>query len=671
MNEQTLMQQQLRQAAPVRSVDEEARTVEVVFSTGAVVPHFMNTPEGWRQVRTRVRIEDAALRLDRLNAGAAVLDGHHEFSSGDVIGVVEKAWVADGKALATLRFSAAPEVEPIWQKIVEGVLRNVSMGFYVHRATIEWVQGTDDEKDEVWWLDDVEPFEISMVAVGADPGAQVQKAAEQSAAMVIDKREEIDMSKTQQAPAPSQPDSAAAQQTESQATPAGNDTATLTQAATPNMEDAVRAERARISGIRQSGTTLGLDEAEITKAIDDGVALDAFRQHAIDLVAQRGGVTTDGAATVTQTASVGGPRAVVTEDGTDRFRQGAMEGLMIRAGLSTDKANEFTSLSLAELVRQSLALAGDSRTFRSRTEMVGQAFVQSGGMHSTSDFANVLSNVMHKSALMGWEEAEESFELWTSEGTLTDFRAAKRVGTGVFSSLAKKEEGADYQAGTFGDRGESIVLATYGRLLNITREAIINDDLSLLTDAPRKMGRAARRTIGNLCYDVLTSNPTMSDGTALFHADHGNLAASGAAPSVTTLGAARAAMRVQKEGDAKALNITPQYLLVPAALETTANVLMNSVVDPTANKGHAPNPVSGMAEVITDARLDADSVTAWYLAANPSMHDTVEVAYLDGIKEPYLDQQERWSTDGAQMKVRIDAGVAPMDHRTFYKNAGA
>lgn len=361
--------------------------------------------------------------------------------------------------------------------------------------------------------------------------------------------------------------------------------------------------------------------------------------------------------------------ARVTADARDKFKKGAQLSLMFKAGHGTGERNEFSSLSLSELARASIEMAGEKARFDDRRTMVSRAFTMAGS-HTTSDFAEILSNVMGKAALKGWEEAEETFDLWTTKGTLTDFKATKRVGAGLFGALPMVEEGADYTHGTVGDRGEDIVLATYGKLLRISRQAIINDDLSILGRLPMKMGRAARHTIGNLVYGVLTSNPTMADGKALFHADHNNLAASGGALAVSTFDAGRTAMRTQKDEDA-VLNITPSYLIVPAALESTAEVLMTSTVDPRDAKGHATNPVAGKATVVSDGRLDAKSATAWYLAGNPAAFDTIEVAYLDGNDTPYLEEQTAWSSDGVEMKVRIDAGVSPLDFRPFYKNAGA
>lgn len=363
--------------------------------------------------------------------------------------------------------------------------------------------------------------------------------------------------------------------------------------------------------------------------------------------------------------------ATVVADARDKFKMGAQLALMAKLGMEGGERNEFTSLTLSEMAAHSLALAGDTDRIPSRLQMIGRALTMSGS-HSTSDFANVLSNVASKSALKGWQEAEETYQIWTVAGVLSDFKPSKRVDTGLFGSLPQKIEGADYAYGTVGDRGETITLATYGKIFKITREAILNDDLSILGRVPEKMGRAARTTIGNLVYAILTSNPTMADGTALFHADHANLAGSGSALSVTSLSVARAAMRTQREAaGGAALNITPRYLIVPAAQEMAASQLMASQFEPTANKGHASNPVANMAQVVADGRLDAASTTAWYLAASPSSFDTIEVAYLDGNDAPYLEEMTSWTSDGVEMKVRIDAGVAPLDHRTLYKNPGA
>ncbi|WP_440136090.1 phage major capsid protein, partial [Escherichia coli] len=106
-------------------------------------------------------------------------------------------------------------------------------------------------------------------------------------------------------------------------------------------------------------------------------------------------------------------------------------------------------------------------------------------------------------------------------------------------------EGAEYKYVTTGDKQATIALATYGELFSITRQAIINDDLNMLTDVPMKLGRAAKSTIADLVYAILTSNPKIStDNVSLFDkAKHANVLES-AAMDVASLDKARQLMRV-------------------------------------------------------------------------------------------------------------------------------
>ncbi|MEL4248554.1 ClpP-like prohead protease/major capsid protein fusion protein [Shewanella xiamenensis] len=337
--------------------------------------------------------------------------------------------------------------------------------------------------------------------------------------------------------------------------------------------------------------------------------------------------------------------------------------LMSRAGYEKAEAgNHYSSYGLLELARASLMDRGIGCAGLNKMEMVGLAFT-----HSSSDFGSILLDVANKGVLMGWETAEETFERWTKKGILGDFKIAKRVGLGDFNSLRQVREGAEYKYVTVGDHAQQIALATYGELFSITRQAIINDDMSMLTDVPMKMGFAAKGTIGDLVYAVLTKNPAMADGKTLFHADHGNLGSG--LPSVAALSAGRKAMRVQKSGN-RTLNIRTGFVLTPVSLEDTFNQIIQSesVKGADTNSGIA-NPIRNFAEVIGEPRLDDNSDKEWFLAAAQG-RDTIEVAYLDGIDTPYIEQQQGFNIDGVATKVRIDAGVAPLDHRGFYKSTG-
>ncbi|MFX0337731.1 ClpP-like prohead protease/major capsid protein fusion protein [Klebsiella oxytoca] len=342
---------------------------------------------------------------------------------------------------------------------------------------------------------------------------------------------------------------------------------------------------------------------------------------------------------------------------------GIRQALMARAGFENyDQSNAYNAMTLREYARMSLTERNIGVASLNPIQMVGAALT-----HSTSDFGNILLDVANKALLMGWDNAEETYDKWTKKGQLSDFKTATRVGMGAFQSLRKVREGAEYKYVTVGDKGENIALATYGEIFSITRQAIINDDLSALTDTPRKMGEAAKATIGDLVYAVLIDNPELSDDVPLFDKKHNNL--TGGALSVQALDDARTLMKLQKEGE-RNLNIRPAFVLVPVALESKALQIIRSasVAGADVNAG-VDNPIRNFAEVISDARLDANSSSAYYLAAAKG-RDTIEVAYLNGIDTPYIDQQEGFNTDGIATKIRIDAGVAPLDYRGLAKSTG-
>lgn len=371
------------------------------------------------------------------------------------------------------------------------------------------------------------------------------------------------------------------------------------------------------------------------------------------------------------------PDARITGDGVDRMKAGMVEALLSKAGHPDGKRNEFSSMSLREMARATLEARGLKMRFDTPSQLVGAAFVphMAGGLHSTSDFGSVLADVANKSMLRAYQEANENFEKFTKRGILTDYKPAKRVGMGLFPGLDEIKENAEFTYGTMGDFGETIVAADYGKLFAIGRQAVINDSLGAFTDIPAKAGRAAKRTVAALVYGILNGNPEMSDGTALFHADHGNLAGSAGAPSEATIDAGLQAMAQQKprgtEDEDARLNIQPRFLLAPFKHRSAvlAALMSEKTPDTTGNKSSQRyNTVYQAAEPIFDNRITGDK---WFLSADPQAFDTIEVAYLDGVDEPFIDQQAGWTVDGTEFKVRLSFGVAPNAYEGLYKNAGA
>lgn len=184
------------------------------------------------------------------------------------------------------------------------------------------------------------------------------------------------------------------------------------------------------------------------------------------------------------------------------------------------------------------------------------------------------------------------------------------------------------------------------------------------------MARMAAEVEAQQLADLLLqgsgNGPTMADGKALFHTDHGNKAGSGTVIDVANLSVARQAMRNQKEAHSGVpINAAAKYLLVGAAKETQAEQVLASLSPATISD---VNPFSGKLELLVEPRFVGNS---WRLFAEPSLTPVIEAAYLEGHEVPHLETKEGWRTLGAEFRVYFDFGCGAVDHRGAYLNAGA
>ena len=377
------------------------------------------------------------------------------------------------------------------------------------------------------------------------------------------------------------------------------------------------------------------------------------------------------------TTPVAGGRIITTEDEVDKRRGAMASALLLRAGVASAAerdaagANPFRGRTLLAMAEASLQAAGiNTARMGDRREIVASAFTQSG-----SDFPVLLENVMHKTLLSAYGLQALTWSRFCKRGTVSDFRAHGRYRVGSLGNLQSKNELGEYKQIAIPD-GEksSITAATKGFILSISREAVINDDLGALTDQASAMGRAAARTVEADVYALLLSNsglgPTMSDGKTLIHADHGNVA-TGAAMSVDAFDAMRVLMAQQKDVSGNDfLDLRPDVLLCPIGLGGTAKVINGAEFDTSvSSKFQVPNKVRGLFRDIVDSpRLTGNP---YWALANVNEAAALEVAFLDGNSEPFMELETAFTTDGARYKVRLDYGVAGHDWRGAVRNAGA
>lgn len=589
-------------AARADAVNEEARTAELTFSS--------ETPyERWFGPEI-LDHRAGAVDLSRLVDIGVVLFNH------DVdrpIGRVERAWIGDdARGHALVKFDTDDESEKIFQKVKNGFLRGVSVGYRIR----EFLQLKEDEvsadgrfKGPAVVVTKWEPLEISIVSVPADPGVGVGRSMEtEEKETHMEKKENpvMDEEKRQQ----------------------------------EIREEAVKAERKRAADITALCRSFDLAPDAY---IEGGLTLDEARAAVLDELAKK-------------------KKPVdmeVTADEGDKFRAAASDGVALRAGIAVDHpaegADAFRGMSLLRLA-EDICERETGKNCRGDNDMLLRS-VFSGG---TGAFPNILANVGRKALMKAYEEVPATFQYWTAKGSNPDFKPSTRVGLGAADELLEMTEMGEFKSSEITDLGRETTIHTFGREWSLTRRAIINDDLSALSRLPAAYGAAAKRTINKQVYDMLTK------GAGIFSSANKNQGTG--ALSIESLKAAKAAMAKQKDPSGKMyLNLQPVYLIVPAELEVEASTLIASAVDPSKNNAY-PNPFANRLTVIADPNIE--NAKAWYLAAAPGVLPGIEVTYLNGVENPTMRTFTDTDVLGIKYQIYLDFGVNLLDYRALYKSIG-
>jgi ATP-dependent protease ClpP protease subunit len=374
----------------------------------------------------------------------------------------------------------------------------------------------------------------------------------------------------------------------------------------------------------------------------------------------------------------GGYRVEVVSDERDVERSRIVDAMLARAGVITGDAaeaarrdNPHARATLLAIAEHSLIRAGINTRSLSRDEIAQRVLAMQG----TSDFPVLMANVLNRMLIGGYNLQAFTWSRFCSIGTLSDYRPHNRYHLSSFSDLKEVNEHGEYENGVLGDAAkETIQGKRKGRILQLTPEVIVNDDLGGLQRIASALGQAAGRTIEKDVYALLALNaglgPVMNDGLTLFHADHGNIAAVAAVPSVASFDASRQQMGNQKDpGGNDFLDITPAIWLGPLSLGGSARAVNAAEYDDDSQKNQRkPNISRGMyRDVVDSPRL---SGTAWYSFADPNIEPVIEVAFLDGVREPRLEQETNFRTDGLSWKATHRYGTAGIGYRGATRNAG-
>ena len=552
-------------------------------------------------------MDPGACDLSRID-GMPLLDSHMQDGLERVLGVVRAARLEGGQLIVRVQISERHEA--IWKDIKDGIIRNVSIGYdpREYRDTVDKTTGQRTRLITAWTL-----METSLVPVAADTGAKTRNTP---------------LTTPNPQPQPS-----------------------------PAPQPPLQTRVAINTEIRALGSTFEVQAAVINGLIDREATVEEARSAVLEAMAAQ------------RNRPAPPPRVTLIADNEspEVFTQRAGEALYCRAyhgKKPSEQAQPFMGNTMVDMARESLRLRSVSTTGLSPADIVKRA------LHTTSDFPNLLGNAANRSVRSLYDAAPAVMKRLARPTTAADFKTKTRIQLGEAPSLEKVNQNGEFKRGSIAEAAEAYKIDTFGKIIGLSRQAIVNDDLGAFTMLARIIGVGAAEFEDQFLVDLLTSGsgngPTMSDGNPLFHTSHGNKAAAGAALDIGVLSDARVALRKQKGLSGKPINVTPKFVLVPAEVELIGERML-AFIQPT--KAVDVNPFGGKLDLAVEARLP--STTRWYLVADPSQIEGLEYCYLQGEEGPQIETRAGFDVDGLEIKCRLDFGAAFMDWRGWYMNPGA
>lgn len=300
--------------------------------------------------------------------------------------------------------------------------------------------------------------------------------------------------------------------------------------------------------------------------------------------------------------------------------------------------------------------------------------LRASGGFSTFSLPGILSNSMNKFLEVYFMHVEQAWRPITKIRPVRDF---KQISSYALTGDMQYEQigpTGELPHGTLSEETYNNQAKTYGRMLAITRNDIINDDLGALEQVPQRLGRGGALKINDIFWTEFMDN------SSFFTAGRGNYDdGTDTVLDIDGLTNAETLFFNQTDPDGKPLGVMPKILLVPPGHNAEASNLMQSTQyrDTTANtKFGTNNPHAGkwsvvMSTYLANSSYTGNSALAWYLLADPMDMPVIELCFLNGRDMPIVESADaNFNTLGIQVRAYHDFGVAKQEYRGGVKMKG-
>lgn len=320
---------------------------------------------------------------------------------------------------------------------------------------------------------------------------------------------------------------------------------------------------------------------------------------------------------------------------------------------------------------------------------------------TTSDFPYLFGDILDRQMLANYQEAPYSWARYCKRGRVRDFRQVKRFAlNGAEGALEQVPQLTAYPAATMGDASYPYTVAKYGKIIPLSWETLINDDLGAFQDLPVRLGKSARRTEEKLATQLFVS--TTGPHASLYTSGTNQLTGNPVL-SVAALQTAMSYLLTQVDSDGEPIVTERMILVVPPQLQVTAANILNAIQiwAKTDGGGTAAQELvvgnwvknAGIVEAVTNFYIplvasSSNGGTSWFLFSDPNAgRAALELGFLIGHEQPEVFMKSAnaqrvgggsvaptdgdFDTDAITYKVRHVVGGGRMDPKMTVASSGA